>query len=269
MKKLILEQMGGTPEAPGLVQEIQANWSFGQKIQDLQFARADGSQWLLSGKLDWSNAKKIEDVTEIIEVSSTSSKNEKIPFDKYMSPYIKALAVIAYKGATKPELENTPQTIGVSIYSCDKEMSGPAKTSVTMTPADARKKIESIYATAFGDETTKSMPFSKAVPVELIGELKEKNINSYAEKLLGDSWKYFDKKSLFNPLTDVGFSPENFASDWDEATQKMSGLIAIKKYAKTNEQNNAAATKKAETSKAATTKTAAKKTTVKKGKAKE
>ena len=268
-KKLILDQMGGTPEAPGLVQDIQANWSYGQKIQDLQFARTDGSQWLLSGKLDWSNAKKIEDVTEIIEVSSTSSKNEKISFDKYMLPYIKALAVIAYKGTAKPELENTPQTIGVSIYSCDKEMSGPAKTSVIMTPADARKKIETIYTTAFGDEATKSMPFSKAVPADLIGELKEKNIFSYAEKLLDDSWKYFDKKSLFNPLTDVGFSPDNFASEWDEATDKMNRLIAIKKYAKPKEQNSSATRKKAETGKAATTKTAAKKTTVKKGKAKE
>lgn len=235
----------------------------------MHFTRTDGSQWLPSGKLDWSNSKKLEDVTEIIEVSSTSSKNEKISFDKYMSPYIKALAVIAYKGTAKPELENTPQTIGVSIYSCDKEMSGPAKTSVIMTPADARKKIETIYTTAFGDEATKSMPFSKAVPADLIGELKEKNIFSYAEKLLSDSWAFFDKKSLFNPLTDVGFSPDNFAGEWDEATDKMNRLIAIKKYVKPKEQNNAATTSKPATDKTATAKTAAKKTTAKKGKAKE
>ena len=70
-------------------------------------------------------------------------------------------------------------------------------------------------------------------------------------------------------MTDVGFSPDNFASEWDEATDKMNRLIAIKKYAKPKEQNSSATRKKAETGKAATTKTAAKKTTVKKGKAKE
>ena len=71
---------------------------------------------LLSGKLDWSNAKKIEDVTEIIEVSSTSSKNEKISFDKYMSPYIKALAVIAYKAMNSCDgnLSIVAQKLGIT-----------------------------------------------------------------------------------------------------------------------------------------------------------
>ena len=250
--------MGGTPEEPGLVQDIQKNWSFGQKIQDLQLKRSDGTHWLLSGKLDWSNAKDIENITALIEVSSSSQKNTNISLDKYMPPYIKALALIAYKGAKNPAIDSAPQTIGISIYSCDEELAGPATTSVTMSPADARAKLEEIYATAFGDEQKNRMPFSKAVPANLLGELKEKDVFSYSDKLLQGPWAYFDKKSLFNPLTDVGFSPENFASDWDSAEGMMRGLIAIKKYVPPE---------KPETPKP--DKPKAKKATAKKGKAKE
>ena len=257
-KELILAQMGGTPEEPGLVQDIQKNWSFGQKIQDLQLKRSDGTHWLLSGKLDWSNAKDIENITALIEVSSSSQKNTNISLDKYMPPYIKALALIAYKGAKNPAIDSAPQTIGISIYSCDEELAGPATTSVTMSPADARAKLEEIYATAFGDEQKNRMPFSKAVPANLLGELKEKDVFSYSDKLLQGPWAYFDKKSLFNPLTDVGFSPENFASDWDSAEGMMRGLIAIKKYVPPE---------KPETPKP--DKPKAKKATAKKGKAKE
>ena len=257
-KELILAQMGGTPEEPGLVQDIQKNWAFGQKIQDLQLSRSNGTHWLLSGKLDWSNAKDIEDVTALIEVSSTSKKNINISFDKYMPPYIKALAVIAYKGVKNPAIDNNPQTIDISIYSCDGELTGPATTSVTMSPANARTKLEEIYATAFGDEQKKKTPFSKAVPADLLDELKEKNIFSYSEKLLQGPWSYFDKKSLFNPLTDVGFSPETFASDWNHAEGMMRNLIAIKKYVPPE---------KPETPKP--DKPKAKKATAKKGKAKE
>ena len=229
-KELILAQMGGTPDAPGLIQDIQTNWSFGQKIQDLQLSRSNGTHWLLSGKLDWCNAKEIENITSIIEVSSTTKNNEAISFDKYMAPYIKALAIIAYKGTKDPAIDSEPQSIAISIYSCDDAKSGPATTSVAMSPADARTRLETIYATAYGDEQKKAMPFSKAVPANLLGELKEKNIFSYADELLKGPWSYFDKKSLFNPLTDVGFSPEKFASDWDSAEKMMCDLIAIKKY---------------------------------------
>ena len=229
-KELILAQMGGTLEAPGLIQDIQTNWSFGQKIQDLQLSRSNGTHWLLSGKLDWCNAKEIENVTSIIEVSSTTKNNEAISFDKYMAPYIKALAIIACKGAKNTAIDNESQSIAISIYSCDDAKSGPATTSVTMSPAEARTRLEAIYATAYGDEQKKAMPFSKAVPANLLGELKEKNIFSYADQLLDGPWSHFDKKSLFNPLTDVGFSPEKFASDWDSAEKMMRDLIAIKKF---------------------------------------
>ena len=229
-KNLILEQMENNAEEPGLIEQIKASWSFGQKIQDLQFSRADGTHWLLSGKLSWSNSKDIASTTHLIEITSSGAKNTGIPFDKYMPPYVKALALIAHKGEVNPQIANENQKIDISIYSCDKEQKGPAKTFVEMTPNAAKDKLEEIYANAFGDEKTQTLPYSKSVPVDLLDNSKVTNIYSYADALLDGPWNYFDKKSLFNPCDDTGFSAENFKTEWSEAVTKMKSLIAIKKY---------------------------------------
>ena len=235
MKQLILDQMEMNPQKTGLVEEIRNSWSHGKKIQDLPLKRSDGSLWLLSGTLDWCNSRDIENVTEMIEVCSTSKSNENIDFDKYMSPYIKVLALIAYKGVHNPNEDAQSQKIDISIYSCDKEKNGPATTSVSMSPKEARAMLEKIYETAYGDEKQKKLPFSKAVPVSMIETLKEKEITKYKEVLLDGPWEYFDKKSLFDPLTDVGFSAKKFVSEWTDATKTMSNLIAIKKFVKPEE----------------------------------
>ncbi len=227
-KQLVLEQMEAAK--PGFAQEIRDSWSFGQKIQDLQLSRSDGTRWLLSGKLNWANAKEIENISELIEVTSSDEKNEKIPFDKYMSPYIRALAVIAYKGERDSKLDGEQQSIKISIYPCDNTKAGPAMTTVTTTPVEAREKLEKIYASAFGDEAEGTLPFSKAVPASLLDEPKVKDIVSYKEELLDGPWEFFDKKSLFEPLTDVGFSAEQFDVEWSAAKETMKGLINIEKY---------------------------------------
>ena len=51
------------------------------------------------------------------------------------------------------------------------------------------------------------------------------NIRAFKEKLLSESWKYFDKKTLFDPITDVGFDASDFTNQWKEAAQKMRGLM--------------------------------------------
>ena len=229
-KSLIMDQI----KAKG---EISTGWSFGGKIQDLQLARTDGTYWSLSGRLDWCDADSnaLEKATHIMDVTSSDSDRDAIGFDKYMSPYIKALALIAYKGEKDSSLKD-PQTIKISIYSCDKDKNGPAVTQVTMTPQEAKKKLEEIYAEAFGDEIGKTFPYSKSVPADMLEDWpkkpEDKTIFGYRDELLGEhgKWAYFDKKSLFNPLTDVGFSVRNFESEWDAAVKKMNSLVAIKKY---------------------------------------
>jgi exodeoxyribonuclease V gamma subunit len=218
--------------------------SFGAKIQDMIMARSDGTHWLLSGKLDWCDAPQgnPEKATRIVEITSSDKANKEIPYDKYMPPYIKALALIAYKGEKNPAFADELQTIDVSIYSCDPAKKGPADTSVAFTPNEAKKKLEEIYAKAFGEvlvsgnaKKTVVLPYSKAVPAEKLDWPKnndDKDIYAFKGKLMEKygAWSYFDKKSLFDPVTDVGFTAENFETEWETAKSFMYGLIKIPKY---------------------------------------
>ena len=244
-EKFVLEQMAGTyNDVVGPVQKneneskylFEKDWSFGAKIQDMMMARSDGAHWLLSGKMDWCDAKseELEKTTHIIEVVSTDKKNTELSLDRYISSYIKALSLIVYKGVKDPSIVD-PQTIKVSIYSCDPFMNGPATTTVSFTPDEAKKKLEEIYANAFGE---KGAPYSKAVPAELLdwpkstADKDDRDIFAFKGKLVGEygAWGYFDKKALFNPVTDVGYTESGFETEWNAAKEFMKGLIKIEKY---------------------------------------
>ncbi len=244
-EKFVLEQMAGTyNDVVGPVQKseneskylFEKDWSFGAKIQDMMMARSDGAHWLLSGKMDWCDAKseELEKTTHIIEVVSTDKKNTELSLDRYISSYIKALSLIVYKGVKNPSIVD-PQTIKVSIYSCDPFMNGPATTTVSFTPDEAKKKLEEIYANAFGE---KGSPYSKAVPAELLdwpkptADKDDRDIFAFKGKLVGEygAWGYFDKKALFNPVMDVGYTESGFETEWNAAKEFMKGLIKIEKY---------------------------------------
>ncbi len=261
---LILEQMAKADgKIPALVRKIEAyddeksamqsidgkfykfqfmdDWSFGAKIQDMVMSRSGESHWLLSGRLDWCNAPQgeIEKATKIVGITTSDSKNSSIPLDKYLSPYVKALALIAYKGEKNPPVADVEQTIEILIYSCDPQKNGPAVTKVLFTPRSAKKKLEEIYAKAFGEiNNGVVLPYCKAVPAEMLDwpskESDDNSIFGFRKKLVEDHgpWAYFDKKSLFDPVADVGYSAENFASEWSNAKKVMRDLIKISKYAK-------------------------------------
>ena len=105
-----------------------------------------------------------------------------------------------------------------------------------------KKKLEEIYSKAFGEvvvnekaERKVVLPYSKAVPAEKLDWPKkddDNNIYAFKDELIGEHgvWGYFDKKSLFDPVKDVGFTAENFKSEWSDAITFMSGLIKIQKY---------------------------------------
>jgi len=272
-ENLILEQMVGTyNDVVGPAQKsedeskyiFKKDWSFGAKIQDMMMTRSDDSHWLLSGKLDWCDAKsdEIEKATQIIEVASTDKKNTELSLDRYISSYIKALCLIAYKGVKDPKIKD-PQTINVSIYSCDPFMSGPATTTVSFTPDDAKKKLEEIYANAFGENAS---PYSKSVPAEMLdwpkanADKEDRDIFAFRSKLLGEygAWGYFDKKNLFNPVTDIGYTESGFETEWNSAKEFMKALIKIEKY-KAPSKKKAASGTEAKTEKSTAKKTKAKK----------
>jgi len=227
-KDNVLKQMGTEK-----IQELQEGWTYKDRLQDLQLLRGDGSKWNLSGTLDWCNSKELGDVTEIIAVTTSEKSADKLPFSKYTGPYIKALALLALKCEKRPESASVEQTIGISIYSCDVNQGGPATTAVSMTPEKAKQMLELIYSEAYGCEASQKLPFCKAVPADLLDEIKESDdIYAYRSKLLDGPWSYFGKKALFDPAKDVGFEADKFQEQWNKATAKMKSLMEIKAYEK-------------------------------------
>ena len=214
-KQALLEQMGEQ-----LAQEIKDGWFFDEKIPDMQISRPDGTYWMLTGKLDWSNAKELKDVTEIIEISSSDEKNSsKTPLDKFMAPYVKALAIIASKGGEEK------CSVTISIYSCKKNKKEISKQTVSYTPDEACEMLRNVYNEAFGEAR-----FSKCVPVTMLEDYSSyTTIYEFRDKLQDDHgpWAYFDKKNLFNPITDVGYTVEGFKEEWEDAVDKMKQLTAF------------------------------------------
>jgi exodeoxyribonuclease V gamma subunit len=214
-KTLILSQMG-----ENLINEIKDSWSYQGKIQDLQLERSDKGKWSLSGTLDWCDHENLDQVTRMVAVTSSDKKPTT---DKFLSSYVKALAVIAQR-SSNPNAADKTQTIKIAIYNSDPTKEATSAT-VSVTPQKATEILQSIYTAAFGDDT--SLPYSKAVPAAMLDDTKISNIRTFKEKLLDGPWEYFDKKSLFDPVTDVGFDAKDFTAQWKEATEKMRNLIQI------------------------------------------
>ena len=225
-KQAILDQMGEQR-----VQEIKNKWFFGEKIPDMQIPRPDGTYWLLTGKLDWCNAKELKDVTEIIEITSSDEKNSsKTPLDKFMAPYVKALAIIASKNS----VENCAVTI--FIYSCKKNKREISQEIVSHTPEMAKAMLQNIYNEAFGEAK-----FSKCVPVTMLEESSSyTTIYEFKDKLKDEHgpWAYFDKKNLFDPITDIGYTINGFKDEWNLAVDKMKQLTMFSAEQPTALENN-------------------------------
>ncbi|WP_405334868.1 exodeoxyribonuclease V subunit gamma [Fibrobacter sp.] len=225
-KQVLLDQMN-----PERVQEVKDKWFFGEKIPDMQISRPDGAYWLLTGKLDWSNAKELKDVTEIFEISSSEEKNiSETPLDKFITPYVKALAIIASKSGSEK------CAVTISIYSCKKNKNEISKKTVSFTPEDAKGRLRDIYNEAFGEAK-----FSKCVPVNLLQESSSyTTIYKFKNKLLDEHgpWAYFDKKNLFNPITDIGYTVNGFEKEWKSAVEKMGALTAFSEKQPADSDNN-------------------------------
>lgn len=224
-KQVLLDQMN-----PERVQEVKDKWFFGEKIPDMQISRPDGAYWLLTGKLDWSNAKELKDVTEIFEITSSDEKSSGIRLDKFITPYVKALAIIASKSGTEK------CAVTISIYSCKKNKNEISQETVSFTPEEAKGRLRDIYNEAFGEAK-----FSKCVPVNLLEESSSyTTIYKFKNKLLDEHgpWAYFDKKNLFNPITDIGYTVNGFEKEWQSAVEKMGALTAFSEKQPADSDNN-------------------------------
>jgi exodeoxyribonuclease V gamma subunit len=214
-KKIITDNMG-----EDLVQKIKDSWSYQAKIEDIQFERSDSEKWTLSGSLDWSDSSDLDKITEMISITSSGKKPT---IDKFLTSYIRALAVIAQRN--NDEKAEQEQSIKISVFHVEKDRTEPTTATIKMTPKKATETLQKIYTAAFGSETQK--PYFKAVPAELINATGINDIRAFKEKLINGPWEHFEKKTLFDPTTDVGFDKKDFAKQWEEAKDKMTSLTQM------------------------------------------
>lgn len=221
-KKIITDNMG-----KDLVQKIKDSWSYQAKIEDIQFERSDSEKWTLSGSLDWSDSSDLDKITEMISITSSDKKPT---IDKFLTPYIRALAVIAQR-SKNAEIQDQVQNIKISIFHAEKGKKEPATSTISMTPKSATEMLQKIYTAAFGNK--EQSPYFKAVPAKLTLTKDINNIRTFKEKLLYNNgpWEYFSKKTLFDPITDVGFDANNFTKQWKEAIKKMDELMLFSREA--------------------------------------
>ena len=214
-KKIITDNMG-----EDLVQKIKDSWSYQAKIEDIQFERSDLEKWTLSGSLDWSDSSDLDKITEMISITSSGKKPT---IDKFLTSYIRALAVIAQRN--NDEKAEQEQSIKISVFHVEKDRTEPTTATIKMTPKNATETLQKIYTAAFGSETQK--PYFKAVPAELINATGINDICAFKQKLINGPWEHFEKKTLFDPTTDVGFDKKDFAKQWEEAKDKMTSLMQM------------------------------------------
>ncbi len=240
-KKIITDNMG-----EALVKKIKESWCYQAKIEDIQFERSDSEKWTLSGSLDWSDSSDLDKITEMISITSS---NKKPTIDNFLTPYIRALAVIAQR-SNKAEMAEQEQSIKISVFHSEKGKD-PTTSTVKMTPKKATETLQEIYTEAFGSETRK--PYFKAVPAKLT-DTNMDTIRTYKDKLINGPWEHFEKKKLFDPTTDVGFEADDFTKQWEEAIKKMNALTLMSKEAfektKSKKENTTSKTSKATKKKA-------------------
>ena len=191
---------------------------------ELSLETKSGNRWRLSARhqpFAWSeneNGQKKLTIIDIIDVSNS----KKISLDKFLSPYLSALSLIA-----KNKIENCE--VLMKIYH-------PSEKNPAFATGDSKKfeldfaKAESLlnemYSLAFEKK------YRKCVPLELF----EKEIDSlYAlkDELLGQygAWQYFPKKYMFDVFKDIGFSFDDFEksdeemSVWDRNVVQQSHLV--------------------------------------------
>ena len=83
--------------------------------------------------------------------------------------------------------------------------------------------------------------FSKCVPVTMLEESSSyTTIYEFKDKLKDEHgpWAYFDKKNLFDPITDIGYTINGFKDEWNLAVDKMKQLTMFSAEQPTALENN-------------------------------
>lgn len=213
------------------VSELHESWKCNVAAM-LQLKRSNGMIWNLTGTLDWCNSENISDISELVVFSSSEYAPKDLGVEKFVTPYIEALLIIAAGGGADV---GEKKRVVVSLCSCKflkTKPVPPEQKEICFTQSEAVDKLNKIYDYAFGNKKSGISPFSKAVPVDLLDwPSKDEKCDIYAfrDKLLVKygPWEHFKKKTLFDVTKDVGFEAKDFQSPQDETENKESWESAV------------------------------------------
>jgi hypothetical protein len=211
--------------------ELQESWK-SNVVALLPLKRSNGQDWNLTGTLDWCNSENISDVNELLVFSSSEKDPKDMGIEKFVSPYIEALLIIAAGGGAD---YGEKRKVKISLYSCKflkTKAVAPLQKEICVTQSEAVDMLNRIYDYAFGNEENGVSPFSKAVPIDLLNwpsKDEEGDIYAFRDKLLGSygPWSSFKKKTLFDVTKDVGFKAEDFQNSPEQTENKESWKSAV------------------------------------------
>ncbi|MBQ7159886.1 MAG: exodeoxyribonuclease V subunit gamma [Treponema sp.] len=153
---------------------------------------------------------------------------------RFLMAYLTALCVLAEKIGQKSDDQNSPYDITLHLCGAN-ESNGWLKEECTLTPKEAYETLWKIYSAAFVEK------YSVCVPVNL-RKKEMASIFDLNDALNGQKgeWGYFDKKDMFDPVIDVGFTEENFPTEWSEATDRQNSWCRFSALLKETEDSQEA-----------------------------
>lgn len=173
--------------------------------------------WFISGELAWYN----QDFNQTKSLNTLELSNS----ENVLTGYITSLLLLA----SQPESDTSEYSIFLNAAVLEKEQVKIKYQKYKATPQFARTILNKIYNAMFISRFTKSAPaklvkddFKKNIDDQMSFQDLKKNLND----TFGNSeWQYFSKRKLFDLDKDIGYTPENFAEEWQASKAHQAELI--------------------------------------------
>lgn len=201
------------------------NMIFDRDIKLLLSQENSEKKWTLNGKsvlynADFESTKKLT----LIDFNRQ---------DNLLKCYLSALAIVA--SSENPNSDFDAELNVMKIGNRKKDPVDIKTQDLKLNKTFCTKILNMIYDSMYVEK------FSKCTPYAILaksGDLEKiKNLHSLKEKLLANQsgcWNYFSKKKMFDVNRDIGYSEENFYSQWQESVLHQRELIFFLKAGEEN-----------------------------------
>lgn len=176
--------------------------------------------WFITGELAWYNKDFVE--TKAITTLELSNSED------VLTGYITSLLLLA----SLPEDDKEEYEVSLYYGSLDKDNRPhvDSKKKYKSTGETARTILNKIYNAMFISQFQKCAP-ENLVYTDLVTSKDDKPLTfkAFTNELTSDygktNWKYFSKRKLFDPETDLSYNDVNFDQEWESAKNQMADLI--------------------------------------------